>query len=67
MGPVRAVSAPLGYHFEGTGGSGRFGGGPGQGGKLAIGMVIVLCESRSVDVLMSRLLTVTVVDERCAG
>lgn len=28
-------------HFEGTGGSGRVGGGPGQGGKLTAGIVAV--------------------------
>jgi hypothetical protein len=28
-------------HFEGTGGRGRVGGGPGQGGKLTAGIVVV--------------------------
>lgn len=27
-------------HFDGMGGSGRFGGGPGQGGKLEAGIVV---------------------------
>ena len=33
---------PGGTHLVGIGGRGRFGGGPGQGGKLAEGIVLLL-------------------------
>ena len=33
-------------HFEGTGGRGRVGGGPGQGGKLVAGMISVFDVSK---------------------
>lgn len=34
--------SPRHLHFEGTGGRGRVGGGPGQGGKLETGIVVVV-------------------------
>lgn len=39
--PFRDLKKPNRFHFEGTGGSGRVGGGPGQGGKLVAGIVSV--------------------------
>jgi len=48
-------------HLDGTGGRGRVGGGPGQGGKLAAG--IVFCElTFNVD---SEVVVVVVVVARC--
>lgn len=45
-GSVREIAVDCGSrcwwtsHFEGTGGKGRLGGGPGQGGKLEEGIVM---------------------------
>ena len=45
-------------HFDGTGGRGRVGGGPGQGGKLAAGMISVFdvgnCREESCRVIADK-------------
>ena len=41
--PVSMRMPSRAAHFDGTGGRGRVGGGPGHGGKLAAGIVMKMC------------------------
>jgi len=53
---VDVIAGDESVHFDGTGGRGLVGGGPGQGGKLATGIVLLL-------MLLRRQMSSLIVDE----